>query len=165
MRCPHCTFRSKSNEVCDLCKSVFQKEVAVKVKVKRFPKVKDLPAVIKALDEVFSKYIRLRFADENGIVKCFTSGKIMHWKQSQAGHFISRRHLATRWDEVNVQVQSVAENVFNQGNAPAFAEKIKEVYGPEALEELHRKKSNKWKPSKFELELLIAIYKNKIENL
>lgn len=166
MKCPHCTFRSKSSEVCDLCKSVFEKEPQVKVRKKRkLPQEKDLKQIIKDLDTVFSKFIRLRKADSNGIVRCFTSGVFMHWKESQAGHFISRRHLPTRWDEINVQVQSVAENIFNQGNAPVFAERIEEVYGKSALEILLRKKSNKWKPSKAELILLISIYTKKIEHI
>lgn len=117
------------------------------------------------LDKVFSIYIRRRYADSNGMVVCFTSGKRMHWKESHCGHFISRRHLGTRWDEINCQVQSVSENLYNQGNAPEFAKRIEEKYGKQALELLHIKKNNKVKMGVFEYKLLIEEYENKIKNL
>lgn len=117
------------------------------------------------LDRVFSIYIRRRFADKNGMVKCFTSGKILHWGMAQCGHFISRRHFATRWDEINCQVQSVAENMFNQGNAPGFAKRLDEKYGAGTVDKLLQKKNNKFKLEAFILEALITEYKNKIKNL
>src|SRR4051812_13988495 len=108
-------------------------------------KIKGIPDLVKELDTIFSTYIRLREADENGMVKCFTSGKIMHYKKSQAGHFISRRHYATRWDEKNVQVQSVHENIFNQGNAPVFGKRLDEKYGAGTVDMLLMKKNNHFK--------------------
>jgi len=81
---------------------------------------KSLPKLKKELDKWFSQYIRLRRADANGLVECFTCSKKDHWKKQQAGHFQSRRHLATRWDETNVQVQCVRCNMFNQGEQYTF---------------------------------------------
>lgn len=124
-------------------------------------KKESLSGLIKELDKVFSIFIRTRFSDSNGTVKCFTSGKFMGWKESQAGHFVSRRHYSTRWDEKNVQVQSVAENVFNQGNAPVFAIRLDEKYGKGTAELLMQKSRNHWKPTRFELEYLINEYKEK----
>jgi hypothetical protein len=121
--------------------------------------------LIKELDSWFSKFIRLRYADEYGIVKCFTSGKYMHYKKAQAGHFISRRHLSTRWDEINVQVQSVQENMYNQGNAPVFSKNLADKFGQKEVDKLLIKKNNKWSPSDFELKLLINEYKDKVMGL
>jgi len=42
------------------------------------------------LDSIFSRYIRLSYADNNGMVKCVTSGDMYHWKNIQNGHFITR---------------------------------------------------------------------------
>ena len=66
----------------------------------------------KKLDVLFSQYIRRRNADHLGRVKCFTCGVEKHWKEQQAGHFQSRSHHSTRWDEVNVQVQCVKCNMY-----------------------------------------------------
>lgn len=128
-------------------------------------KKESLSGLIKELDNIFSRYIRTRFADSNGTVKCFTSGKFMGLKESQAGHFVSRRHYSTRWDEKNVQVQSVAENVFNQGNAPVFALRLDEKYGRGTAELLIQKSRNHWKPTRFELEYLINEYKEKVKKI
>ena len=60
--------------------------------------------LIQQLDKEFSIFIRRRYAI-NDIATCVTCGKKDHWKKLQAGHFMSRKHLSTRWDEDNVQVQ------------------------------------------------------------
>jgi hypothetical protein len=80
-------------------------------KVSKKPLRKNL---IKQLDTVFSQYIRQRYA-KSGIAICVTCGKQDEWKKLQAGHFMSRRHYSTRWDEDNVQVQCYGCNVMNQG--------------------------------------------------
>jgi hypothetical protein len=99
-------------------------------KVTKTTKKKESVTILKKkLDTYFSLYIRLRDADENLMVTCFTSGKVMKYTEAHAGHYVSRKHLSTRWNETNVQVQSVAENMFNQGNAPMFAIKLDDKFG------------------------------------
>jgi len=142
-----------------------QAKERIKSSVKRVHEAYSIPKLVKKLDEVFSIFIRRRSADSNGMVKCFTSGKIMHWKESQCGHFVSRRHYATRWDEVNCQVQSVGENVFNQGNAPQFAVNLDKMFGVGTAEGLVMKSKNKFKLDFFTLKYLIQQYTDKIEQL
>jgi hypothetical protein len=76
--------------------------------------------LVKKLDEVFSVFIRKKYADSNGLVKCFTCSKVAHWKEMQCGHFQSRRHYATRWDEGNTRPQCVGCNLFKQGEQYTF---------------------------------------------
>ncbi len=71
--------------------------------------------LVKKLDSVFSQYIRKKNADKNGNCSCCTCGKVLHWKEIQAGHFMSRKHYSIRWDERNVHPQCVACNVFRYG--------------------------------------------------
>ena len=54
--------------------------------------------LVKKLDTIFSQYIR-KVNSDNEISTCFTCGKQDHWKKLQNGHFQSRRHYSTRWDE------------------------------------------------------------------
>ena len=68
------------------------------------PKKPTRTSIVKKLDTVFSIYIRRRYA-VNDIAKCVTCGKQDHWKSLQCGHFMSRKHLSTRWNEDNCQVQ------------------------------------------------------------
>ena len=79
--------------------------------------------LVKKLDVIFSKYIRLKNANHRGHVKCVTCGKIDLWDGGtmQAGHFMSRKHYSTRWDEDNVQVQCVGCNMFRQGEQYKFS--------------------------------------------
>jgi 5-methylcytosine-specific restriction endonuclease McrA len=76
--------------------------------------------IITKLDNIFSQYIRLRYS-KNEISECVTCGKQDHWKKLQAGHFVSRKHYATRWDEDNVQVQCSGCNVFRYGEQYLFS--------------------------------------------
>lgn len=54
------------------------------------------------LDGIFSEVIRRKHADYRGMVSCVTCWKMFHWKIIQAGHFVDRQHLLTRYDETNV---------------------------------------------------------------
>ena len=90
---------------------------------------KTISKLKKELDKWFSLYIRLREATPEGMIQCFTSGRVYHYKQMHAGHFMSRRHLATRWCEINVQPQSPADNLFGQGEQYKFGLNLDSKYG------------------------------------
>ena len=74
-----------------------------------FPKTTKKARSLKSLDAAlwrwFSRYIRLRDADENGICRCVTCGRPHYWKDIDAGHFITRNHSGTKYDERNVNAQ------------------------------------------------------------
>ena len=77
--------------------------------------MKTISKLKKELDKWFSLYIRLRDATDEGLVQCFTCGKVSHYKSGmQNGHFQSRKHLSTRWSETNCQVQCVGCNMCAQ---------------------------------------------------
>jgi hypothetical protein len=76
------------------------------------PKRKTL---INKLDRIFSEYIRKRDADKKGFVKCITSGNKYHYSEVDAGHFISRKEMSTRWNEDNVYAQSRYDNRYRYG--------------------------------------------------
>ena len=81
---------------------------------------KSVSKLKKELDSWFSKYIRLREANDYGMTQCFTCGKVDYYKKLQNGHFQSRRHHYTRWNEQNCQVQCVKCNMFEQGEQYKF---------------------------------------------
>ena len=78
------------------------------------PKKLTRSKLIKKLDTIFSRWVRLSNS-VNEICTCVTCGKESHWKDIQAGHFISRKHYSTRWDERNCLPQCVGCNVFKYG--------------------------------------------------
>ncbi|RUA15245.1 MAG: recombinase, partial [Flavobacteriia bacterium] len=84
----------------------------------------------KELDKWFSLFIRLREANEYGMVQCFTCGKVAHYKDGmQNGHFQSRKHMSTRFDEENCQVQCIKCNMFSQGEQFKFGIHLDAKYG------------------------------------
>ena len=119
--------------------------------------------VVKDLDTVFSQYIRRKDA-KNEIATCVTCDKQDHWKKLQAGHFQSRKHYATRWNEDNVKVQCAACNVFRYGEQFKFGKWLDNIKKG-LSDELATKAKQIVKFSTAELEEMIDIYKNKIKEL
>ncbi len=128
-------------------------------------KKKTLPKLKKELDKVFSEFIRLRHSTIEGVVICFTCNKQDHWKRMQAGHFMSRRHLSTRWDEVNVQVQCVRCNMFNQGEQYKFGKLLDVRIGDNVSEALEAQAKLNVKYSRSDYEDLLKRYKDKVKKL
>lgn len=121
-------------------------------------------AIVKELDKWFSLYIRLRNSDHRGYSTCVTCGKVDHYKKLQAGHFASRKHYATRWDEENVQVQSYGCNVMQQGQQYLFAKWLDKEYGEGKADELINKSHQVVKFSDQDLLDKIAYYKEIVKN-
>ena len=123
-------------------------------------KKKPLPFLKRKLWKLFSEYIRRRDADENGMVKCFTCPKIMHWKESQAGHYMSQSlGLWTVFLETNVHNQCGACNLYKRGNPTVYAVELMKRYGPHILEELQAQRKENYKINRAEYEELIEKYK------
>jgi hypothetical protein len=120
---------------------------------------------IEILDEVFSKYIRLRGADYRGYNTCFTCGVSLPWKQLQCGHYISRQHLSLRFDPKNCFPQCFSCNCEKNGNIAEYKKKIIRNYGIVHLHYLTEKKNEIKQYSDFELDILISYYKKKIKEM
>lgn len=120
--------------------------------------------LIEKLDKVFSVYIRRRKA-KNDIAECFTCGKQDHWKKLQNGHFQSRKHYATRWHELNCQVQCAGCNVFRYGEQYKFAKNLDAAYYKGLAEELHIEANKTVKLDNIDLEMLITKYEELVKQL
>jgi hypothetical protein len=114
--------------------------------------------LVKNLDSVFSQYIRRKDA-KNEIAECVTCGKKDHWKKLQCGHFQSRRHYSTRWEENNVGVQCYGCNITNQGQQFLFAKYL----GLDKAEEMVLKSKQIVKFSDNDLQDMITYYKDKLK--
>ena len=134
---------------------------------KTIPKSKKKPSrskLVKKLDAVFSQYIRLKDS-VGGYATCFTCGKKDHWKKLQNGHFQSRKHYATRWDEQNCQVQCAGCNVFRYGEQFLFAKYLDERFYAGLSDELYFKSKQIVKFSNVEIEEMILKYKNLVDSM
>lgn len=115
--------------------------------------------------KVFSVYIRLRDADSNGIVRCITSGRMVNWKDADAGHFISRRYMATKYDERNVNAQSRHDNRFAAGEQFKHSKAIDIKWGAGTADKLLVKSRTISKIASFEINELTKHYKKEVERL
>lgn len=120
--------------------------------------------IIKKLDSVFSEYIRRRNAVDD-IAECFTCGKKDHWKKLQCGHFQSRKHYSTRFDETNCQTQCAGCNVFRYGEQFVFGQNLNKKFGDGTAEKLLQKSRKTVKFANIDLIEMIDRYKNMIQQL
>jgi hypothetical protein len=141
---------------------MIKKSKKIRPKRKRLPSISSLE---KKADAVFSQYIRLREADEGGTVQCVTCQKLMHWKESQCGHFIKRASRGVRFDERNCNVQCHRCNFYLGGNDGVYAVYIIDHYGRETYDELISWKSKEFKRYRSDYEELIETYKRKLSEL
>ena len=126
--------------------------------------MKTISKLKKELDKWFSLYIRLRTCF-NGMVQCFTCGKVGHYKKLQCGHFQSRKHHSTRWNEQNCQVQCVKCNMFGQGEQWKFGLQLDRKYGEGTSRELEEIARTTVKFMRIEIEENILYYKTLVKNL
>lgn len=128
-------------------------------------KKKTLSSEKKKAWDLMSKYVRLKASDDNGMCKCVTCGNVKHWKEMQAGHYISRTHLATFLLEENIHVQCVACNMFGKGQLQEYALYIIDMYGVEKLKELRELKNTTIKRTIQDYEDFIFDLKPLVTNL
>ena len=121
-----------------------------KLGTKKALKQRPIKNLVKELDSVFSKYIRMR--DKN---ICFTCGK----EGAQAGHYVSEVIITTRWDPDNVFCQCVSCNVFKHGNYPIYSEHLIKKYGLGIIEDLNIRGKQPFKLKRDWLNEMIDYYK------
>lgn len=120
---------------------------------------------IDKLDSIFSQYIRLRDSDEYGMIICISCGKRVRWKESDAGHFISRGNMSLRFNKYNVNAQCKQCNQYECGNIEKYTVEIKRKYGTAILQGLIDMKKNEKHWINEELDFLIRFYEKQVKVL
>lgn len=92
-------------------------------------------SLIKEADRVFSLHIRNR-GETYGYNHCYTCGAYLPVEVLQAGHFISRRYIGTRWHPLNVWPQCGRCNVEKSGNLEVYERKLSNQFSALAVEAL-----------------------------
>lgn len=120
--------------------------------------------LVKKLDTIFSIYIRRKNSNQE-LAECFTCGKQTYWKDLHCGHFQGRRHISTRWDDINCQVQCAGCNTFRGGEQFLFGKNLDLKYGKGTAEKLHIKSKKIMKLSIDDISILITKYKDLVNGL
>jgi hypothetical protein len=119
----------------------------------------------KKLDTIFSIYIRLKYADEDLNVKCFTCDKVYDYKKIQNGHFYSRGILSLRYDEQNCRPQCYGCNIARNGNYIEYYKRLEKEIGKGGMDYLEYKRHQIKKMSKLDYQIYIDTYTQKVAEL
>lgn len=123
-----------------------------------------LSDLIKEADAVFSQFVRLSAADKNGIISCYICDSKVHWKESDAAHYIPRSCMRLRYEELNVRVNCKNCNQYLSGNLIEYA-KMLELERPGLTEQLYEDRTIVYKHSRQELTDIINGYSSKVIEL
>lgn len=123
-----------------------------------------LSDLIGQADEVYSKWLRMSFADKDGIVSCFTCDLNMRWQNSQCGHYVKRGNLFLRWDARNTRVQCEGCNIHKGGNYIQFTKRLEEEK-PGVTSILYEEGNLVYKPTREEIKNIIIEYAHKLKIL
>ena len=123
-----------------------------------------LSELINVADDIYSKWLRLSGADENGIVTCYTCDEQMRWQDSQCGHYIKRGNLYLRFDPRNTRIQGRCCNIYKDGNYLEYSKRLNEER-PGIIEILQEEATIIYKPSRHEIQAIISEYTNKLKKL
>ncbi|HYG03306.1 MAG TPA: recombination protein NinG [Chryseosolibacter sp.] len=119
---------------------------------KRPAKTSDYSKLLGKLDYAFSEVVRLTAADEKeGMCICITCGDKQHWTDMECGHYVKRRHLATRYDLQNCGAQCSTCNCVNDGREDEHERYIDRTYGEGTAAKLKRKAQSEPKFTEREL--------------
>jgi len=128
-------------------------------------KSKNLTAAKKTCDQWFSKYIRIRDANTNGLCKCITCDTVKPWQDMDCGHFQSRRFLSTRWDEYNASAQCQKCNQYGAGEQYLHGRAINAKFGEGTAEYITQLSRSLHKLNKKEVMELARYFKQETEQL
>ena len=112
--------------------------------------------------DLFSEYVRRSEANADGYCKCCSCGKIDHWKNMQAGHYI---HGTSFSIPELVHSQCPICNGYGHGNLVLYKEYMLNLYGQKMLDRLEFLAKRPHIYSEFELKKLKELYAEKIEGL
>lgn len=126
-------------------------------------KKKTVSKAKKETDGVFSKYIRLKYADPDGFVSCITCGLRKRYKDGmQAGHYVTRTCNQLRYSEKNVYPQCIGCNLFKEGVKDTYALFLIDNFTVKRLRWLAKEKQKTRQFTVSELEEMWREFKSKL---
>lgn len=133
---------------------------------KKFPDAKESRKSAKAaLWKQFSMFIRLRDTDENGRVACITCGTVRFWRQMDAGHYVTTKKEATKYDENNVHAQCKGCNKWQGGKPVEYEAAIDRRYGPGTAQKIREKSVRECKRETWHYRALAIDYLLRVNNI
>jgi uncharacterized alpha-E superfamily protein len=130
-------------------------------------KPKSIARLRNDVSELVQRLVRLKAADSNGMVKCWTCDTVKHWKEMQGGHFIERGKTATKMLEENIHPQCPSCNQWGMKKASTVLLYRREMvawYGEDFVSWLENESKKSIRHTRQELQALIADYTKQIQH-
>jgi len=106
-------------------------------KKKKRPRAPSLPSLITKADTLASRYIRQKYADQDGMVHCVSCETVLHWKDMHNAHYMPRSAKNTRWMEENLHPACPSCNVYRkEHHMREYTLYMIGLYGMDGLEEI-----------------------------
>ena len=116
------------------------------------------------LDAVMSLYIRNKYANNKGLVKCYTCTAVLPIKEIHCGHYVKRGHKATRFLESNLRPQCPSCNQDHNYDEMPYTNALEsETTGITA--ELRGLAKGTYKATRSQLKMQLIEYRIKLEIL
>lgn len=126
--------------------------------------VKNGPDYKAILDKIFSKYIRYRDS-KDGYFRCISCGQIKPFAKADCGHYINRKHMILRYNEMNCNAQCRSCNSFDEGNVQGYRRGLISKYSEQAVLLLESMKYQSRKISDIDYKLMIDYYRKEVKRL
>lgn len=160
--CIKCRQKQKANkQISQSQKKAFSRKIYKVANTIQNSEEKERAYLIMDLDDVVSKYVRIKNANAEGIITCFTCAKTGDWTTFDCGHYISRSFMKLRWDLRNLNPQCVSCNRHLDGNLDAYAEAINSV-NPGLVETLIEESRAPHKWTRQDLKEMLIDYRHKL---
>lgn len=167
-KCPNCNLRAiqkESKPKNDTLYGPGHKSGAEANKQPKTPRQK----MMKKADDIFSKYIRLKFSFMSGgelFCRCIISGRIYGIKNIDCGHCFSRSFKATRFEEDNCRPQNGSSNRFSgEADHYKFIKNLRAQIGEERFTRIERLKDEECHDSETFYRLHYETYKHLFDEL
>lgn len=146
---------------CEQCARVENARKSFEKEEQKYVEEKGLKDLILDADTIMSLYVRLKAADENGWVKCYTCPAVLKWNQIEHGHFMKRAHLRLRLDERNGRPQCHRCNNELKGNLKVYRMNL-EIESPGVVDFLEEEAALVYHPTRDEIRQIISELTKKV---
>lgn len=117
------------------------------------------------LDRLVSEYVRKRDTQKDGFIRCFICSKKISYSEAQNCHYISRQHIATRFNLINCNAGCISCNCFDPDHEKRYRAVLVKKYGEDTVEEFKQLKNTILKLSLSDIKSLEQEFKDKIKQI
>lgn len=119
--------------------------------------------VVDQAATLLQKLVRMKAADQYGMCQCVTCGKRGHYKEMDAGHFVSRTYSKFKLHEENIHPQCKGCNRYASRSIDDYFIFMCDTYGSDAVRQMIETKREIKKWDRIELTDMISDLKVRIK--